>query len=96
MAEAAKRTQAVKRSALTTNIKKINAALEAETCPTLNTLKLFQVEAQKRVTDLIESHTAVLITSGLENKVFDELSQGQENWLEPKHQPGPREIRGTD
>ena len=86
MAEAAKRTQTVKRSALTTYVNKITTALEAETCPTLQTLQRFLLEAQKRVTDLEESHTAVLITSGLENEPLDELSQGQETWLEPKHQ----------
>ena len=86
MAEAAKRTQTVKRSTLTTYINKINTALETDTCPTLHTLQRYKVEAQKRVTDLVESHTAVLLTSGLEIDDLDELSQSQETWLEAKHQ----------
>ena len=88
MAEAAAaiRTQKVKRTSLTTYVNKITAALEAETCPTLQTLQRFLLEAQKRVTDVDESHTAVLITCDLEDEALDELSQGQETWLEAKHQ----------
>ena len=85
-AATAKRTQTVKRSALTTIVNKITTALEAETCPTLQTLQRFLLEARKRVTDVDESHTAVLITCELEDEALDELSQGQETWLEPKHQ----------
>ena len=86
MAEAAKRTQTVKRSALTTYINKINTALSAETCPTLKTLERLLLEANKRVTELVESYTTVLITSDLEDEDLDNLSQSQETWLEPKHQ----------